>query len=361
MKDEEIEAHVLSLTKKLDELKVLLSSPDIYSKPAEIKKLSRERQRVEFILSIHNNLRRSKNLIVENQALLNEDDPEMRSLAEKEIEIAEKEIPLLKEQIIFALLPQEETDSKDVIVEIRPAAGGDEAGLFASEIFRAYRNYAEKRKWKLDVLDLSAGAKGAIKEVIFSIAGDSVYSRMKYESGVHRVQRVPETETSGRIHTSTITVSVMPEAEEVDIELKASDLKFDVFRSSGPGGQSVNTTDSAVRATHIPTGISVACQIEKSQHRNKETAIRILRSRLLSIRQEEEEAKMSKAKKSQIGTGNRSEKIRTYNFPQSRITDHRFNISVFKTEDMMDGDWDILLEQLIEADRTRKLAEECQK
>nr|HPN85052.1 PCRF domain-containing protein [Victivallales bacterium] len=302
MKDEEIDVHVSSLGKRLQEIKQLLSSPDIYSRPAEIKKLSRESQRLESIISIHDKLNRAKKTLSENKELMQEDDAEIRSMAEREIEQAEKDIPHLSEELMIALLPQEEKDSKDVIVEIRPAAGGDEAGLFASEIFRAYRNYAERKGWKLEVLDLSSGNKGAIKEAIFSISGDNIYSRMKFESGVHRVQRVPETETSGRIHTSTITVSVMPEAEEIDMEIKPSDLKFDVFRSSGPGGQSVNTTDSAVRATHIPTGISVACQIEKSQHRNKETAIRILRSRLLSMRQEEEQAKMSEAKRSQIGS-----------------------------------------------------------
>ncbi len=357
MKDEDIASHVSALASRLEGLKSQLSAPDIYSRPAEIKKLSRESQRIEAILRLDSRIKSAIRTLSENRGLLKEDDPEIRAMAQKEIEAAEAEIPDLREQIMLALLPQDEKDSKDVIVEIRPAAGGDEAGLFASEIFRAFRNYSERKGWKLETLDLSSGARGGIKEAIFSISGDNVFSRMKFESGVHRVQRVPETETSGRIHTSTITVAVMPEAEEVDIELKPSDLKFDVFRSSGPGGQSVNTTDSAVRATHIPTGLSVACQIEKSQHRNKETAIRILRSRLLSMKQEEEQTKMSEAKRSQIGTGERSEKIRTYNFPQSRITDHRFNLSVFKIEEVMEGNFDLLHEPIIQEERKRRLAE----
>ncbi|HRR05898.1 MAG TPA: peptide chain release factor 1, partial [Victivallales bacterium] len=326
MKSEEIAPLISELELKLEGLKEKISSPDSYSRPSELKSLVRESQRIERILALHHKIISAQKLISDNNLLLSENDPEIIELAKKEIEEAENQIHILEKELMFLLLPQDENDSKDVIIEIRPAAGGDEAGLFASQIFRAYRNYAEKKSWKIQILELSSGAKGGIKEAIFSMSGENVYSLMKYESGVHRVQRVPETEASGRIHTSTITVVVMPEAEEIDIELKASDLKFDVFRSSGPGGQSVNTTDSAVRVTHLPTGISVACQIEKSQHRNKETALRILRSKLLKMKQDEEQAKLSEAKRSQIGSGERSEKIRTYNFPQSRITDHRFNI-----------------------------------
>jgi len=357
MKSEDISPLISELKLKLENLKEKISSSNLYSRPSELKALIRESQHIERILGLHNKITSFRKIISDNNLLLADNDPEIRELAKKEIKEAESQIPALEEELIFLLLPQDESDSKDVIVEIRPAAGGDEAGLFASQIFRAYRNYAEKKKWKIQILDLSSGNKGGIKEVIFSISGENVYSLMKYESGVHRVQRVPETEASGRIHTSTVTVVVMPEAEEIDIELKASDLKFDVFRSSGPGGQSVNTTDSAVRVTHLPTGISVACQIEKSQHRNKETALRILRSKLLKIRQDEEKARISETKKSQIGSGERSEKIRTYNFPQSRITDHRFNISIFQIEDVMEGEFDLLHEPILIEERKRKLTE----
>ena len=356
MKLDDISNVISDLSDKLLKLRERISSPELYSRPAEIKALSRESQRIEHILSLNNRLRSLRDSVEENNSLLNEPDQEMRELAEKEIEEAKAKIPQLEEDLLIALLPQDERDNKDVIVEIRPAAGGDEAGLFAAEIFRAYRNYAERKNWKLEILDLSSGVKGGIKEAIFSLSGDNVFSVMKYESGVHRVQRVPATEASGRIHTSTITVAVMPEAEEIDMELKPSELKFDVFRSSGPGGQSVNTTDSAVRVTHIPTGISVACQIEKSQHRNKETALRILRSKIFKMKQDEEQAKMSETKRAQIGSGDRSEKIRTYNFPQSRITDHRFNISVFKIEEMMEGNFDLLHHPIIEEEKKRKLA-----
>lgn len=357
MKNEDISSLISELSATLAKLKEEISSPELYSRPHKIKELSREIQRIERILSIHNNLQSLRKSLDENNSLLKESDPEIKELAKKEIEEANIRIPQLEEELLLALLPQDQRDSKDVIVEIRPAAGGDEAGLFAGEIFRAYRNYAERKNWKLEVLDLTSGTKGGIKEAIFSLSGENVFSLMKYESGVHRVQRVPETEASGRIHTSTITVAVMLEAEEIDIEIKPSDLKFDVFRSSGPGGQSVNTTDSAVRITHIPTGISVACQIEKSQHQNKETALRILRSKLLKMKQDEEQAKISETKRAQIGSGDRSEKIRTYNFPQSRITDHRYNISVFKIEEMMEGNFDLIHQPIIEEERKRKLAE----
>ncbi|MFA7231633.1 MAG: peptide chain release factor 1, partial [Victivallaceae bacterium] len=252
-------------------------------------------------------------------------------------------------------LPPDPNDSRNIIIEIRPAAGGDESALFVGDLYRLYSRYAEKRGWKLEILDMTASDLGGIKNLAFSLSGEDVFSRMKYESGVHRVQRVPTTESGGRIHTSTVTVAVMPEAEEVDIDIRQEDLRFDVFRSSGPGGQCVNTTDSAVRVTHIPTGVSVASQQEKSQHRNKEIAIRILRSRLLEVKQREEAAKQAADKRAQVGTGDRSERIRTYNFPQNRVTDHRYGITLYALPILLEGELDLLLEQIITIDCERQL------
>ena len=253
----------------------------------------------------------------------------------------------LEADIQISLLPPDPNDAKNIIVGIKPAAGGDEAALFAGELFRAYMKFAEKKGWRIEVLDQTDTELGGIKDVSFSLSGDEVYSLMKYESGVHRVQRVPATEAGGRIHTSTVTVAVMPEAEEVELDIRPEDLRFDVFRSSGPGGQCVNTTDSAVRVTHIPTGIAVASQQEKSQHRNKEIALRILYARLLEHKQQEEADKQAADKRSQVGTGDRSERIRTYNVPQNRVTDHRFNVNTFDLPKLMEGDLDLILDQIL--------------
>jgi peptide chain release factor 1 len=358
MMDAGIGRHLAELRKKLDETREKLLSPSLYGKAQEIKKIAKEVQRLEKILLLSEKTEKLDEELLENKNILKEEsDIEIKALAEKEILSAEKEIPELEKQILLLLSPPDPNDSKNIIVEIRPAAGGEEASLFAAEIFRAYRNYAESNKYKTTILSLVSSQMGGIKEAIFSISGADVYSKMKFESGVHRVQRVPATETSGRIHTSTITVAIMPEAEEVDIQINPADLKFDVFRSSGPGGQSVNTTDSAVRATHIPTGISVASQQEKSQHQNKETAIRILRSKLFKAKLDEELAKQNTLKKSQIGSGDRSEKIRTYNFPQNRVTDHRYNISVFNLPTVMEGNFDLIIPPIIEKENERKLKE----
>ena len=248
------------------------------------------------------------------------------------------------------MLPADENDSRNIIVEIRPAAGGDEAALFAGELARAYMRYADSKGWKTELLEENSSELGGVKSISFSLAGDDVYMYMKFESGVHRVQRVPVTEAAGRTHTSTVTVSIMPEAEAVEINIRPEDLRFDVFRSSGPGGQSVNTTDSAVRVTHIPTGVSVASQQEKSQHRNKEIALRILYARLLEAKQAEEAAKKSADKLSQVGTGDRSERIRTYNFPQNRVTDHRYNISSFDLPAVMEGEFERVIEPILALD-----------
>ena len=289
--------------------------------------------------------------------LTGENDPEMRELLETDIADLNQQSAELEKKVQLALLPPDPNDAKNIIVGIKPAAGGDEAALFAGDLFRAYLHFAEKQGWKVEILDESATDLGGIKDVSFSLSGSEVFSRMKYESGVHRVQRVPATEASGRIHTSTITVAVMPEAEEVELDIKPEELRFDVFRSSGPGGQCVNTTDSAVRVTHIPTGLSVASQQEKSQHRNKEIALRILYARLLERKQEEEAQKQAASKRSQVGTGDRSERIRTYNYPQNRVTDHRFNVSSFDLPKVMEGELDLILEPIIQINCERQLEE----
>jgi peptide chain release factor 1 len=262
----------------------------------------------------------------------------------------------LEQELEVALLPKDPDDQKNVIMEIRAGAGGDEAALFAADLFRMYSRFAEKNNWRVDIMNSNRLGIGGFKEIIFDVSGKDVYSKLKYESGVHRVQRVPETESSGRIHTSTATVAVLPEAEDVELEINPKDLRIDVFRSSGPGGQSVNTTDSAVRITHIPSGLVVSCQDEKSQLKNKEKALKILRSRLLAQKEEQERKKEGETRKIQIGTGDRSEKIRTYNFPQNRVTDHRITYSAHNIESVMNGNLDQFIEKLKEADQKKKLA-----
>jgi len=328
-----------SLRQRFSELETKLSDPSIFSKQNEFKDVSREHRKLsELFIKYERWVSLVGELKCNHELLLSEQDEEMKEMVSSDIKKLETEIPKLEESVRIYLMPPDPNDDKDIIVEMRPAAGGDEAALFAGELYTAYIRFAEIMGWKHEVLEFTGSSLGGIKEVIYSLSGDSIYSFMKYESGVHRVQRIPATETGGRVHTSTITVSVLPEAEEVDIEVRMEDLRFDVFRSSGPGGQCVNTTDSAVRVTHIPTGISVASQQEKSQHRNKATALRILRSKLLEIKQQEEALKQANSKRSQIGTGDRSERIRTYNYPQNRITDHRFGISIYDLPGIMSGE-----------------------
>ncbi len=357
MKPEHLVKIIEGMKPRLAEIDARLADPSIFSKPSECRSLSRERNKLSQLFSLFDAWDNARKRLEENRSLLSaEKDPELRELVENDISCLEKEIAGLDSKIRSALVPDEPNDSRNAIVEIRPAAGGDEAALFSAEIFRLYVKYAEKMGWKHEVLDMTETGLGGIKEVVFSLSGDNIFSRMKYESGVHRVQRVPVTEAGGRIHTSTITVAVLPEAEDVDIDIKPSDLKIDCFRSSGPGGQNVNRTDSAVRITHIPTGVSVACQQEKSQHRNRDTAMRILRARLLETRQQEENAKMAQSKRSQIGTGDRSERSRTYNFPQNRVTDHRFGVSVYDLPSLLEGNLDTLLDQIKAIDDERKFA-----
>ena len=348
MVPEDIKDYVDRLRGRFSELEQKLGDPDIYSKVNEFKVLNQEHRKLSTLFSDFDAWIKALNDLADSRELMaSENDTEMRELAAMEIEELEKNSAALEERIQLLLLPPDPNDSKNIIVGIKPAAGGDEAALFAGELFRAYLYFAEKQGWKVEILEQTDTDLGGVKDVSFSLSGADVYSLMKYESGVHRVQRVPATESGGRVHTSTITVAVMPEAEEVELDIKQEDLRFDVFRSSGPGGQCVNTTDSAVRVTHIPTGLSVASQQEKSQHRNKEIALRILYARLLEIKQTEEAAKQAADKRSQVGTGDRSERIRTYNFPQNRVTDHRYNVSCFDLPKVMQGELDLVLNQIL--------------
>jgi len=343
------------------ELETQISAPDIVSDPEKLAKIAKEKSAMEAdIKNINRYLNIIKN-IEENKEIIVTEDQDLKEIAEVELADLENEKKELEEKLEYLLLPTDPNDQKDVIVEIRPAAGGDESELFAAEIFRMYCRYAEIQGWQIAIISSQQSSLGGLKYIAFEIHGDKVYSKMKYESGVHRVQRVPETEKSGRIHTSTVTVAVLPEAEEQDIEIKPEDIRVDVFRSSGPGGQSVNTTDSAVRITHLSSEMVVSCQDEKSQLKNKAKALSILRSRLLAAEEERKQKEVGEARRLQIGTGDRSEKIRTYNFPQDRLTDHRINKSWHSLPKIMNGDIEPIISTLIEEDRKQLLANEPNK
>ena len=345
---EDIAGYIENLHGRFAELEAALADPAIYARGAECRRVSQEHRKLETLFRKFDDWRKALAELADNREMLTaETDAELRELIAADIADLEEKAQKLEADIQISLLPPDPNDAKNIIVGIKPAAGGDEAALFAGELFRAYVKFAEKKGWRIEVLDQTDTELGGIKDVSFSLSGDEVYSLMKYESGVHRVQRVPATEAGGRIHTSTVTVAVMPEAEEVELDIRPEDLRFDVFRSSGPGGQCVNTTDSAVRVTHIPTGIAVASQQEKSQHRNKEIALRILYARLLEHKQQEEADKQAADKRSQVGTGDRSERIRTYNFPQNRVTDHRFNVNTFDLPKLMEGELDLILDQIL--------------
>jgi peptide chain release factor 1 len=346
-----------AVAEKYDELTRLLSDPVVAANHQQYQKYSRERSEIEDVVhkyrafqNLHQQLREAEEIIEDKQA-----DPELRTMADAELKDLRPRIEKMDQELRIMLVPRDPRDEKNIFLEIRAGAGGDEAGLFAAELFRMYSRYAEKKRWKVTLLDMSTTGVGGAKEVIAQIQGKGVFSRLKYESGVHRVQRVPTTEAGGRIHTSTVTVAVIPEAEDVDIQIEQKDLRIDTYCSSGPGGQSVNTTYSAVRITHIPTGEVVACQDERSQLKNREKAMKILKSRLLEKEREKREAEEAAARKSQVGTGDRSEKIRTYNFPQSRVTDHRVGISLYKIDAVMDGDIDEFIDALTAADNAERL------
>ena len=333
-----------------------MADPAIAVDYQRVTKLAREQTELREVVDTYRNYKRVKQELGEAQELLDlSDDPEMQELAQAEIDDLAGEEQQLAEQLRTLLLPKDPRDQKNVIVEIRAGAGGNEAGLFAADLFRMIIHYAENRRWKTQVLSSNQSGIGGYKEIIFEVRGDGAYSRLKYESGVHRVQRVPETESQGRIHTSTSTVAVLPEAEDVEIEIDPNDLRIDIYRSSGPGGQSVNTTDSAVRITHVPTGLKVQCQDEKSQLQNRLRAMAILRARLYDIEMERQQAELGAERRSQLGTGDRSEKIRTYNYPQNRVTDHRIGVSSYNLAAVMDGELDMFIDELATAEQSEKL------
>lgn len=346
------------IKKRYEELTQKLNDPTIVSDPLEFQKIAREHKELINTVEKINNLEKISKDLEENKNLIEkEKDPELIQMAESEIPHLERKKTNLEKELQLALLPRDPNDEKNVIVEIRAGTGGDEASLFASDLFKMYSQYAQSKKWPVEILSSSSQEVGGFKEIIFRVQGLNAYSCLKFESGVHRVQRIPKTEAKGRIHTSTVTVAVLPEAEEIELEIKPEEIKIDVFRSSGPGGQSVNTTDSAVRITHLPTGMVVSCQDEKSQLKNREKALKILRTRLLAQKEEEEMKKRGSERKLQIGTGERAEKIRTYNFPQSRITDHRINYSTHNLEGVLAGNLDELIEKLENENRERLLKE----
>lgn len=345
-----------SIHNRYEELSALLCEPEVINNPNKLRTYSKEQRDLEEQNNAYLEYKQVIEGLQEARAMLEEKlDDEMRELVKAEIEELAERKEQLEEQIKILLLPKDPNDDKNVIVEVRGAAGGDEAALFAASLYRMYGRYAERHGWKIEVLEANPTGLGGMKEVVFSIQGQGAYSRLKYESGAHRVQRVPSTESGGRIHTSTATVAVLPEAEDVEIEIHEKDLRIDTFCSSGPGGQSVNTTKSAVRITHIPTGIVVSCQDEKSQNSNKDKAMRVLRARLYDMKQQEEMAKYADARKSAVGTGDRSERIRTYNFPQSRVTDHRIGLTLHKLDMILDGDLEEVIDALILHEQTEQL------
>ncbi len=340
-----------------EELMNTLSEPDVANDAARFRKLMKEQSDLAPIVETYKEYKQCKQNIEDSLAMLKEEsDEEMRELAKEELNDSKARLEELENKLKILLLPKDPNDDKNVIVEIRAGAGGDEAALFAAEIYRMYIHYAESQKWKIETLEMEEIGIGGMKSVNFMLSGPSVYSKMKYESGVHRVQRVPETESAGRIHTSTITVAVMPEAEDVDVKIEDKDIRIDVMRASGNGGQCVNTTDSAVRLTHYPTGIVIYSQTEKSQIQNKEKAFALLRTKLYDLELQKKQDAESAARRSQIGTGDRSEKIRTYNFPQGRVTDHRINLTLYKLDKIMNGDIQEIIDACIAADQAKKLS-----
>jgi peptide chain release factor 1 len=348
-------AKLENLEHHFEDVEQQLSSPEVLGDQERYRKLTKAHSDLKEVVDAFRQYKELKRGTEENRELLADSDQEIRAMAMEEIKEGEAAMERLEADLTLLLLPKDPLDDKNIIIEIRAGTGGEEAALFAGDLFRMYSRYAEGRGWKVEVMSLSEADAGGCKEVTALIAGSKAYSYLKYESGTHRVQRVPTTESQGRIHTSAATVAIMPEAEEADVDIRPEDLRFDVYRSSGPGGQSVNTTDSAVRVTHIPTGLVVSCQDEKSQHKNKAKALKVLYSRLLQAEQERLHAEQAENRRAQVGSGDRSERIRTYNFPQGRVTDHRVNLTLYKLDAVMEGDIQELIDALTTAARTEAL------
>lgn len=347
------------IEKKYEELTKLISDPDVIADQNNWRKYMKEHASMEDVVmkfreykSVKNNMDEAKELMEDTEAM---SDPEMKEMTESEYYGAKETLPKIEEELKVLLLPKDVNDDNNVIIEIRGGAGGEEAALFAYNLYRMYTMYAELKRWQVEIIDMNETGIGGLKEVSFMIKGKGAYSRLKFESGVHRVQRVPETEASGRIHTSTVTVAVLPEVEDVEVEINQNDLRIDTYRSSGAGGQHVNKTSSAIRITHLPTGIVVACQNERSQLQNKEAAMKMLRAKLYEKKQEEQDKELANTRRLQVGSGDRSEKIRTYNYPQSRVTDHRINYTIYQLESFLNGNIDEMVEALITADRAERL------
>lgn len=351
--------HLERVAHRYDELDRLLADPTVSSDQVKLREYGKEYHELTEIMHQYRAYRKALNDIETAQRLVDDPDtdPELAELAQAELETLTPQCERLEHALQALLIPKDPADPKNAIIEIRAGTGGDEAALFAGDLYRMYARYAELQGWRPETMSSSPSEIGGFKEIIFAVEGKGAYGKLKHESGVHRVQRVPATETQGRVHTSAASVVVLPEAEEVDIEIAPNDLRIDVFRSSGPGGQSVNTTDSAVRITHIPTGLVVTCQDEKSQHKNKAKALKVLRARLYDIAKQEQEAKISDARRSQVRTGDRSEKIRTYNFPQGRVTDHRIGLSLYKIDRILEGELDELIKRLAETDLVEKMSD----
>ena len=342
-----------AVEKRYDELTKMIADPEVIANQSEWQKLMKEHASIEEIVLKFREYKKVKQSMIDAEELMQ--DPDMKELAEEEYYSSKEQLPKLEDELKILLIPKDPDDDKNIMCEIRAGAGGEEAALFAGTLFRMYSMYAEKRHWKLEVLNENETGLGGYKEISFMITGKGVYSRLKFESGVHRVQRVPDTESSGRIHTSTATVAVLPVVEDVEIEINPSDIKMEVFRASGAGGQHINKTSSAVRLIHEPTGIVVECQTERSQFQNKDNAMKMLRTKLYEIEKEKQDSEIANSRKSQVGSGDRSEKIRTYNYPQGRITDHRIGMNVYQFENFLNGDLDEMIDNLIAADNAEKL------
>lgn len=349
-----------SIEEKYDKLNKKLYDPNIVSNQDEYRKIMKEHKQLTPIIEKYHEYKNAKTALNEAKQLLSEGgiDAEFKEMLDEEIRNSTKKIEQSSEELKILLLPKDPNDDRNVIVEIRGGAGGEEAALFSGVLYRMYSMYAESQGWKCEILNANETELGGFKEVSFMISGEGAYSRLKYESGVHRVQRVPETETQGRIHTSTVTVAVLPEAEDVEVQINPNDLQIDTFRAGGAGGQHINKTDSAIRITHLPTGLVVECQDERSQYKNKDKAMKVLKSRLLEAKREEQNSAVSEERRMQVGTGDRSERIRTYNYPQGRMTDHRIGLTLYRLESILNGDIDEVIDALITADRAKQLSQE---